>query len=63
MISLIRIRLVSRWREFAFMLHEMQKIIVPTIALIDIFDHWNRISNGLIDKTRKRKMQIGEYYT
>jgi hypothetical protein len=36
----------SRWREFAFWLHEVQRIVEPRLPLSCALEHWSQISAG-----------------
>jgi len=47
----------SRWREFAFVFHEVQYAIEPQYGLAQVLEGWEEIQNGLAESRRKRKMQ------
>jgi hypothetical protein len=55
--------LVSHWREFAYMIHEIQRIVLPVRPLIKVFEHWGTIACGLMSKPRKRTIQLTQYFS
>lgn len=48
----------SHWREFEFMLHQIQHTIEPQISLNNVISKWGEIKEKLAESTRKRKLQI-----
>jgi hypothetical protein len=50
-----------KWREFAFVLHQMQQVIDPVVSLKKIIIGWNKISMALSENSRRRKPQISNY--
>lgn len=50
-----------RWREFAFVLHQIQQAIDPVISLKKILNGWNKISGALGENSRLRKPQLCNY--
>ena len=48
----------SQWREFSFILHQIQRAIEPTLSLKDTIQFWREISDDLSEPTRKRKYQL-----
>lgn len=55
-------KIKSHWREFEFMLHQVQQAIEPTIALDQTIDRWAEISKNLAESTRNRRLQLAEYH-
>jgi hypothetical protein len=47
----------SRWREFAFGFHEIQRAIEPRYGLEQMLRGWEEIKRGLAESRRKRKTQ------
>lgn len=52
----------SPWREFAFVLHQIQRAIEPALPLADVIDDWNEISKSLAEPPRQRQLQLTEYF-
>jgi hypothetical protein len=51
----------SPWKEFAFMIHQIQRAIEPEMTLNYAINHWSYISKDLANPPRKRKLQIEEF--
>ena len=51
----------SHWREFAFVLHQVQQAIDPIVSLRAILSSWGGISKALVENSRKRKPQLANY--
>lgn len=51
----------SQWREFAFMLHQLQAAIEPELSLKMILKDWHMIKKSLAELPRKRALQIEEF--
>jgi hypothetical protein len=51
----------SRWREFAFMLHQLQHCIRPRLDLSHSLINWPRIARELSESPRERKTQAQTY--
>jgi hypothetical protein len=49
---------INEWREFAFMLHQLQQAIEPKLTLNQVIEHWNKIRSGLSEASRKRRPQM-----
>ncbi len=47
----------SRWREFAFVFHQVLRAIMPAFSLQEMLAHWKEISDELAESPRKRKSQ------
>jgi hypothetical protein len=47
----------SRWREFAFVFHEIQRAIEPACGLEQMLKKWPEIQTDLAEASRKRKTQ------
>jgi hypothetical protein len=45
----------SHWREFEFMLHQVQRAIDTRLPLRSVFDQWPSICQGLAEAQRKRR--------
>lgn len=54
-------RIRSNWREFEFMLHQIQNAINPEISLIKTINSWQEISSELAENNRQRLSQISRY--
>lgn len=52
----------SVWREFNFMLHQIQRAIEPTLPLCEVLDSWNDIAQSLAESPRNRKPQLLDYF-
>lgn len=52
----------SRWREFAFILHQIQRAVEPGLSLAEAIVHWPRLARGLAESSRRRKTQAQQYY-
>ena len=48
----------SHWREFEFMLHQVQQATEPTISLDNVISKWDEIRKNLAESPRKRKLQV-----
>ena len=48
-------KLRSVWREYEFMLKQLQRAIEPNIDLSFAIDNWNQITIWLAESKRKRK--------
>jgi hypothetical protein len=48
----------SHWREFEFMLHQVQQVTETKITLNNIITKWDEIRKNLAENTRKRKLQM-----
>jgi hypothetical protein len=48
----------SKWREFAFGLHQIQQAIEPVLGLDKIVQNWNEIAGALAEPSRKRVPQL-----
>jgi hypothetical protein len=47
----------SHWREFEFMLHQLQQAVEPKIGLEQSINYWGDICSGLSEAVRKRRPQ------
>ena len=47
----------SRWREFAFVFHEVQRAIEPYYGLEQTLRGWQEIQSGLAESPRSRQTQ------
>ena len=47
----------SRWREFAFVFHQVLQAIMPDLSLKGMLANWRQISKDLAESPRKRKSQ------
>ena len=54
-------KIKSGWREFAFMLHQIQQAIDPVISLKEVLNGWGEISRALAENSRRRKPQLSNY--
>jgi len=52
----------SRWREFQFSLHQLQRAIAPELGLEFVVRHWNEIAAALAERNRKRAPQLAIYH-
>jgi hypothetical protein len=50
-------RCPSRWREFAFVHHQIAQAIDPKLSLQSVIDDWKNIAGDLAESLRKRKTQ------
>ena len=48
----------SQWREFAFVLHQVQSAIEPKLSLEKVLSEWNSFSKALAENSRKRRPQM-----
>lgn len=48
----------SNWRNFEFMLHQVQSVISPDISLQETVHNWHQITLGLAENTRSRKSRL-----
>ena len=53
----------SRWREFAYVFHQIQRAIEPFIPIREVLGHWNEIARALAENQRKRKIQTTKLFT
>lgn len=51
----------SLWREFAFMLHQIQEAIEPAISLNKVLQHWQLLAKDLAERSRSRRPQITSF--
>jgi len=51
----------SNWREFSFMLHQIQQAINPVVSLEKVIQQWGEISVALAESSRRRKPQLAKY--
>ena len=51
----------SPWREFAFMLHQLQHCIQPKLNLSHSLTNWGRLTRQLSESPRERKTQAQIY--
>jgi hypothetical protein len=51
----------SYWREFEFMMHQVQQAIEPQISLDKVISKWTEIRKKLSESTRKRKQQMENF--
>jgi hypothetical protein len=52
----------SRWREFAFILHQIQRAVEPGLSLAGVICDWARLAHGLSESSRRRKTQAQKYH-
>lgn len=52
----------SRWREFAFVFHQLKRAIEPELPLADVIDDWMDIASALAESPRKRTSQIASIF-
>jgi hypothetical protein len=52
----------SRWREFAFMHHQVVYAIDPPLKLQTVLRRWNHIARKLAESSRKRSTQLSRYF-
>ena len=52
----------SYWREFEFMLHQVQQATEPHIGLKNVIIKWNEIRENLAESSRKRRSQIENFF-
>ncbi|MGA2867278.1 MAG: hypothetical protein ABSF95_22605, partial [Verrucomicrobiota bacterium] len=52
-----RSRRCNRWREFAFVLRQVLRAVVPWLPLRQMLDEWEQIAADLAEPPRKRKSQ------
>lgn len=48
----------SHWREFEFMLHQVQQAAEAKISLDKVISKWDEIRKNLAESPRKRKLKI-----
>src|SRR6202162_2563227 len=53
----------SRWREFAFMLHQLQHCIQPRLDLSHSLINWPRFARELSESPRERKFRLKNIIT
>ena len=54
----------SRWREFAFILHQIQRAVEPGLSLAGAIGHWPRLARGLSESSRLKHIitkQVSAY--
>jgi hypothetical protein len=51
----------SRWREFAFILHQIQRAVEPGLSLAGTMVDWPRLARGLSESSRCRETQAQKY--
>jgi hypothetical protein len=51
-------KIKSQWREFEFMLHQVQQATEPRITLNNAISRWDEIRRNLAECNRKRRPQI-----
>ena len=51
----------SYWREFEFMLHQIQQAVEPKISINNVISQWDSIRKNLAENPRKRKLQIEDF--
>ncbi len=51
----------SPWREFAFVLHQIQEAIEPTLSLSTVISQWGEIAGALAERSRKRQPQVPDF--
>ena len=51
----------SAWREFNFLLHQVQRGIEPSISLKEVLNNWNQITKDLAERPRKRIQQMKNF--
>lgn len=47
----------SEWREFAFVLHQIQAAIEPNLSLVQVLSQWNHLATALAESHRNRIAQ------
>jgi hypothetical protein len=47
----------SEWREFGFVLHQIQNVIEPSLPLSQMLNGWNRLAAALAESHRNRAAQ------
>ena len=47
----------SEWREFGFVLHQIQNVIEPSLPLSQMLNGWNRLAAALAENHRNRAAQ------
>jgi hypothetical protein len=51
----------SLWREFEFMLHQVQQATEPKMSLNNVISQWDEIRKNLAECNRQRKPQIESF--
>jgi hypothetical protein len=54
-------KITSAWREFEFMLHQVQRTVIPDTSLEMTIQKWQSIRAGLSENSRLREMQMKRY--
>jgi len=52
----------SRWREFAYMFHELQRAVIPETPLPDVMENWAQIAGELAERSRRRNTQVAAFF-
>jgi hypothetical protein len=52
----------SPWREFAFILHQIQHAVEPGLSLGEAMADWPRLARGLAESSRRRETQAQKYH-
>jgi hypothetical protein len=52
----------SVWREFNFLLHQIQRAIEPALPLHEVLGSWNDIAQALAEKPRNRRPQLRNHF-
>ena len=52
----------SVWREFNFLLHQIQRAVEPALPLSEVVGCWNDIAQALAEKPRRRVSQLQNYF-
>lgn len=52
-----QLKINSPWREFSFMLHQLQGAIAPVLSLQKIITQWGEIGASLAERPRQRQLQ------
>lgn len=60
-VALNKNKVMSPWREFAFVLHQIQAAIEPTLSLREIIEQWKVIAHDLAEGSRKRQPQVSNF--
>ena len=50
-------RVQSRWREFAFVYHQLQRAVEPMLPLQMVLEDWESYSKSLAEAPRQRPLQ------
>jgi hypothetical protein len=52
----------SPWREFAFILHQIQRAVEPGLSLAEAMVDWPWLARGLSESSRARKTYAQKYH-